>query len=304
MEKSVGIDIGGTKISIAAVDQAGQIQSQLSFPTDAAKGFDRGARTIIAAIESLIEQAGWTTAGLSGIGIGCTGPVDPIRGTIHNPHTLPTWDDRDLVTPLADHFSTRVRLENDADAAAVGESRFGVGRNRNPIVMLTFGTGIGFGAIVNGDIYRGVDGAHPELGHIPTQADGPDCYCGIRGCFESVASGAAIESRGRDLGFVSSPDVFRAALSGNAGAKEIVDDAIRATVSACWTIAHGFLSELIVLGGGIMDDHYDLFASAITDSLRRAVMIPVGRTSVVKAALGQDAGVIGAASLVMQRSLN
>ena len=297
---AIGIDIGGTKIAIAAVSAQGKVLANVRFATEPQLGFTTALNKMIAGINSVIIDAGLKDEVLDGIGIGCPGPVDPARGTIHNPHTLPTWDDGDLVSPLAELFGVPVRLENDADAAASGEARFGAGRDSDPMVMLTFGTGIGFAAIVKGQIYRGVAGEHPEAGHIPTIIDGPECYCGLRGCFEAMASGTAIDSAGKVAGFADGRAVFAAAATGNPVAVGILDGATQATATAIWTLAHTFLPQRFVLGGGLIDDHFELFAKPAREALSRAVLLPKGRVEIVRASLGNDAGVVGAATLVMQ----
>ena len=297
---AIGIDIGGTKIAVAAVSSQGEVLANVRFATEPQLGFTTALNKMIAGINSVISDAGLKDEVLDGIGIGCAGPVDPLRGTIHNPHTLPTWDDCDLVSPLAERFSVRVRMENDADAAASGEARFGAGRGSDPMVMLTFGTGIGFAAIMKGQIYRGVAGEHPEAGHIPTTADGPECYCGLRGCFEAMASGTAIDAAGKVAGFADGRAVFAAAAKGNTVAAGILNAATQATATAIWTLAHTFLPQRFVLGGGLIDDHFELFATPARDALLRAVLLPKGRVEIVRASLGNDAGVVGAASLVMK----
>ena len=296
---AIGIDIGGTKIAIAAVGSQGNVLANVRFATEPQFGFPTALNKMISGINSVITDAGVKGKVLDGIGIGCAGPVDPARGTIHNPHTLPTWDDCDLVSPLAEHFGVSVRLENDADAAASGEARFGAGRGSDPMVMLTFGTGIGFAAISKGQIYRGVAGEHPEAGHIPTVADGPECYCGLRGCFEAMASGTAIDAAGKAAGFADGRAVFTAAAAGNSLASGILDAAVNSTSTAIWTLAHTFLPQRFVLGGGLIDDHFELFAKPAQAALSRAVLLPKGRVEIVRASLGNDAGVVGAASLVM-----
>lgn len=207
---------------------------------------------------------------------------------------------------LEDHFKVPVRLENDADSAAMGEFLFGAGRCANPLVMLTFGTGIGFATIVDGKILRGTSGSHPELGHIPTDSGGPSCYCGIDGCFESMASGTAIEQAGRKIGLMTTREVFQAYKSEHhrqhRDARKIIDNALFAVEQAAWSIAHSFVPERILLGGGMMENHYDLFALAIRDSLARTVMIQPNSIEIASTRLGNLAGVIGAASLVMHHS--
>lgn len=301
---AIGIDIGGTKIAIAAVGSQGNVLANVRFATEPQLGFPTALNKMISGINSVIIDAGLKGKVLDGIGIGCAGPVDPARGTIHNPHTLPTWDDCDLVSPLAELFRVPVRLENDADAAASGEARFGAGRGSDPMVMLTFGTGIGFAAILKGHIYRGVAGEHPEAGHIPTVADGPKCYCGLRGCFEAMASGTAIDAAGTVAGFSDGRAVFAAAATGDPVAVGILNAATEATATAIWALAHTFLPQRFVLGGGLIDDHFELFAAPARAALSRAVLLPKGRVEIVRASLGNDAGVVGAASLVMQTANN
>jgi glucokinase len=299
--KAIGIDIGGTKVAIGAVAGDGLIQCRVSIETKPDAGFPSAMSRIGTAIESVLSQAGWSLSQLRGIGIGCTGPVNPYRGTIHNPYTLPTWDDCNIVTALQDRFSVPVRLENDADAALLGECFVGAGRGADPVVMLTFGTGIGGASMVNGRLLRGVAGEHPELGHIPVSSDGPACYCGRSGCLEAHASGTAIGAAAQKAGFNDSRAVFAAATAGDAKAIEIVDQALRATGTAAWTIVHALLPQRLILGGGIMDDHYELFAAVIRKNIEAATQAPRGQISVAKALLGNDAGLVGAASLAFQQ---
>lgn len=295
---AAGVDIGGTKIAVGLVDAAGEIAAQVSFPTEAALGFERGVERIIQAIDDCLAHAGRTRAALEGVGIGCAGPVHPGRGTIDNPHTLPTWDGVDIVSPLRLEFGLPAVLENDADAAAVGEAYFGAGVGRRSVVMITYGTGVGSGALFDGRIYRGAMETHPEIGHVPCDPSGPECYCGIRGCFESIASGTAISAAGEAAGIGDARKVFAAREAGNPAAREIIDRALRATDTAVWSIQHTLLPERIILGGGIIDDHFELFAEAVRKAIDGAVMNPRGSTDVVRAVLGNRAGIVGAAQLV------
>ncbi len=146
--RAVGIDIGGTKMAVAVVDGAGAIRARVTLPTEAELGFARAVERLTGAIETVCTRAGWRPADLRGVGLGCAGPVDPARGLINNPYTLGGWDRCDIVTPLRARFGAPVRLENDADAAAVGECFAGAGRGFDPVVMLTLGTGVGGAAIV------------------------------------------------------------------------------------------------------------------------------------------------------------
>jgi len=296
--QAVGIDIGGTKTGVAAVDGAGRIHARKNFATRSDRGFNAGVSELLGCVRAVLHESGWRVEKLRGIGIGCTGPVNPLRGTIHNPYTLPGWDGANIVQALSDPLGVPVRLENDADAAALGEFHFGAGRNASPLVMVTLGTGVGGAVLVEGAIYRGVAGEHPELGHVPVRLDGPECYCGSRGCWESLASGPAVAAAGRSLGFQDSRAVFAAA-SQHAGAAAIVQRAVDATATATWTLLHTCLPQCIVIGGGIGEEHFDRFATAMRAQVERAAQVPKGRVEIVKARLGKEAGVIGAACLAL-----
>lgn len=295
----IGLDIGGTKIAAVAVDATGRVHARLTAPTEPERGFPAGVARLTELVEATLARAGWGANEIHGIGIGCTGPVDPRRGTVHNPFTLPTWDGGDLVSPLATRFGVPVRLQNDADAAALGEVAFGAGRGANPVVLLTVGTGVGGAVVADGRVVRGLGGEHPELGHLHVAGDGPPCYCGTAGCFESMASGTAIGASGRGFGFADARAVFRAAGEGDGAAAAIVARAVEATATACWPIAHCFVPERLVLGGGVLADHFDLFADPIRRRLATATVVPAGRVVVCRAELGADAGAVGAACLAL-----
>lgn len=298
---AIGVDIGGTKIVVAAVDDAGTMLARRSYPTRSERGFEAGLAELREAITAVWRDSGRPEALLGGIGIGCTGPVRPQQGTLHNPFTLPGWDGVDIVTPLRESFRVPVRLENDADAAAVGEYLFGAGRGASPLVMITLGTGVGGAVLVDGQIVRGVGGEHPELGHVPVDLSGPECYCGRRGCWESLASGTAITQAGQEVGFEDSRAVFAAAAS-DSRAAAILQRAVAATATATWTILHTSLPQRMVLGGGIGEEHFDVFAGAMREQISRATQVPRRDIEVCRAARGNEAGVLGAAGLVWQRA--
>ena len=292
----IGVDIGGTKIAVAAVQNSGRILARTEFPTEAEQGFDRAVQRLANAIERVTGQAG--ASGLAGIGIGCAGPVDSLLGLINNPFTLTGWNHCDIVRPLRERFQVPVQLENDADAAALGECWVGAGQQASPVVMLTFGTGVGGATILGNQVLRGSRGEHPELGHVPVDPAGPSCYCGIQGCLESVASGSAIGDAGRSVGLRDAREVFEAARRGHGQAQGIVQRAVEAASTAAWTLFHALLPQRLILGGGIMDSEFDLFAAPMRARIARATQFTPSAVEIVPARLGNDAGIVGAASLV------
>jgi glucokinase len=300
----IGMDIGGTKIAAAVVNARGQILSRRTMPTQADRGFDDGLRRMTALIDAALDEAALPRSALSAIGIGCSGPVDPIGGTIDNPYTLPTWDGVNIVQPLRASFGVPIALENDADAAAMGEVWLGAGQGGRVVVMVTVGTGIGGGVIIDGRIYRGVAGTHPEIGHHCIDLSGPECYCGVRGCWEVLASGSAMAAAARERmpdrppESISGATVVAAARGGDPLAQEIVNRAARATAVGVFNLLNLYAPDIVVLGGGVMEA-FDLFEPAIRSVVACNTMAPIAKIAIRKAQLGSDAGLIGAARIAL-----
>jgi glucokinase len=181
------VDIGGTKIAVGVVHPDGVILSSEQAPTLPDQGFESALQRIAAMLQRCADGRP-----LVGVGIGCTGPVDPMLGVVGNVEFLPGWEGSNLSLGLEKLTGLLTVLENDADAAALGEAAWGAGRGSERFIYVTLSTGIGVGLVFDGRLYRGVGGAHPEIGHHVIQADGPLCPCGVRGCWESLASGTAL----------------------------------------------------------------------------------------------------------------
>ncbi len=282
------VDIGGTKIAIAAVDPLGKIVARTRFETGA-------PLESIARIEQAIRWCESQAARrIEGIGIGCTGPVDPLTGVIGAVDLLPGWQGTPLVKILAESFNVPVAMENDADAGALGEWRL---RRDDRFLFVSVGTGIGAGLILDGKIYRGVDGSHPELGHHTIDPAGPLCYCGARGCWESLASGPAISRMFSD-GSVSAEEIFVLARGGSAGAKRAVERAAYYLGLGVANLMTIFCPGRIVLGGGVMQGA-DLLWGGIQAVIRKPCgLVPAGRMEAALSTLGADAVLAGAARLV------
>ena len=283
-------------------------------PIEAARGPEAGLRRIAALVEQAIQKAG--PVRLGGIGIGASGPVDRALGAIQNPHTLPTWENVDVVTPLSARFGVPVALENDADIAILGEYWTGAGRDCARLAMITVGTGIGVSLMADGRLYRGAGGYHPEGGHIVLDPHGPLCYCGARGCWESLASGTAIarlarereaahptsllERAGGDLEQIDADLVGQAAEEGDVSAREVIDQAAFYLGLGLVNVIGLFFPEVIVLGGGVMR-RYALMQPVVEQTLaRHAVMVRAPDARIELARLGVQAGVVGAAYAVLQ----
>ncbi|MGQ9682657.1 MAG: ROK family protein [Anaerolineae bacterium] len=302
----IGIDLGGTKTAVAAITPDGQILARTQLPT----GGHGSPEAFMAALVARVREV-LAGAEPAAIGIGASGPLDLARGTIHNPYTLPLPDGADIVTPFHETFNVPVALENDADAAALGEHWRGAAQGYEFAVCLTFGTGVGGGIVVQGRVFRGAGGVHPEIGHMPVDPSGPQCYCGVRGCLEAVASGTAIGQAGQEAAqgrsgaallslaggraeAVRAEHVFAAARAGDATSGQIIARAVRATADAVFGLVHTLAPDAMILGGGVMR-HYDLFEPAVRDALKRCILVPGSGVHLAPAQLGNDAGVLGAA---------
>lgn len=294
------VDIGGTKIAVGIVDAEGRVLTQAQVPTDAEAGYPRA---IDAVIRMLREAETITAQKITGIGIGSTGPVYPLTGEIGDVNFFPNWNGENPVKDLERAFSVGVAIENDADASALGEAGWGAGRDKSRLIYVTVGTGIGVGLIFDGKVYRGVDYSHPEIGHHLIDPSGPSCYCGFSGCWESLATGPAME--GWFAANIPPDYLHREKLT----AKKICERArtgepyaIRAVQREARYLALGlanlvtlYCPDAIVLGGSVMNSS-DLLLDTIHKTIAASChFVPYQRTEVALASLGENANLIGAA---------
>jgi glucokinase len=292
------VDIGGSKIAVAIVDDSGRVLARRECPTEPKKGPAPGLERIAHMLRQVAMETGSTIAG---IGIGSTGPVDPIEGTIGKADTLPGWEGTNLIAWLSNAFHVSVALENDADAAALGEAAVGAGRGEPVFVYVTISTGIGAGVVLDGRLYRGTGGSHPEIGHHVIEASGPLCYCGARGCWEAMASGPAMAawaaSRGlanSDGSELSAAQICALAAQGDPGAREAVDRAGYYIGVGLGNVISSFCPGTIALGGGVMKSA-GLFMEKVREVIRtNCTLVPYEKAKLVMAVLGADAGLVGA----------
>jgi len=293
------VDIGGTKIAVGMIDENGKVLARAETPT-AAHDYGAGLDAIQRMLRETAEKAG---AAISGIGIGSTGPVDPIRGEFGDVDFLPGWRGKNLVRDLEDSFKVRAALENDGDAAALAEASWGAGRNRTRLIYITVGTGIGGGIIVDGKLYRGVDGAHPEVGHHVVDPSGPECSCGFRGCWESLAAGPAMAAwmeRNAPADYahrqgITAKKICELARQGDEIALRAVEHEAYYLGLGIANLISMFTPDAIVLSGSIMKSA-PLFMDRIREVIRRGCrFVPAEKTELTLASLGDDTNLIGAA---------
>lgn len=313
----IGMDLGGTNLRAGAVTLDGQLLYWQDARIEAARGSEAGLQTIKQLVSEILAEVDQPPVAL---GVGSTGPLDRQRGSIQNPYTLPGWEDVEIVRPLQEWFGVPVALENDADAAALGESWVGAGKGVSRMGMVTIGTGVGTSLILDGEIYRGLGGEHPEGGHIVIDPSGPECYCGAHGCWESLVAGPAIAQFARDADGLNSsilyaecrgnPQkidarmVFNAARRGDALCVRLVERTADYIGLGLVSLMMLTLPDCIVLTGGILRS-YDLLEARIRSVIaRHNVIIPATKVKIQQAGLVQGAGVYGAAraaqSLLME----
>lgn len=296
------IDIGGTKIAVGMVNEAGVVLSKLETPTDAHRGYPTGLERVTNMLRETARNAG---VEISGIGIGSTGMVYPCSGAFGDVDFLPGWKGHNPVNDLASGFHVSVALENDADASALGEASWGAGKGKSRLIYVTVGTGIGGGIILDGQLYRGADMAHPEIGHHVIDSSGPLCTCGFRGCWESLATGPAMvawfkmnaTADHRYPADLSAKQICQLAQEGDELACRAVDREAYLLGLGLANLINLFVPDAIVLGGSVMKSA-SLFLGGIRKTINQGCrFVPFEKAELALASLGEDANLIGAASV-------
>lgn len=313
---AIGIDIGGTKIAGAVVAADGAIIARHVIATDA-----DATNAIATGVVKMARELRAGAPSVCAVGVGAAGLVDSARGVVLG---APNLAYRDLA--IAGLISARLSLpafaDNDANAAAWAEARFGAGRGYGDQLMLTVGTGIGGGLILNGAVYRGAHGVGAEVGHMVVLPDGPLCPCGVRGCFEQLASGTAIgraarqragdpasaavlQRAGGDAAAITGEHVGDAAVAGDAFARSIVAEAGRWLGIGIASLVNVLDPDIVIVGGGVAAGTGDLLLDPARDAMAEHLTLRDLRPAVriMPAALGNDAGVVGAADLARRHAM-
>lgn len=302
-EYTIGIDLGGTNLRAAAIDRSGKMLDKISGATNFVEGRDAVLSDIVAAITKLREKHG--AAGLGGIGVGVPGFIRIKEGFITNSNNLPYLENFPVRDEISRRLGTRVILENDANAAAMGEKWIGAGRDVDDLVLLTLGTGIGGGIISCGRILRGFVGMAGELGHVTVVPTGNPCGCGNQGCLEKHASATAVTAMARlmQLGEdLSSREVYELAKQpGEAGDKartiwRVMGEALGVILAM---LVNTFNFPLYLLSGGVLPA-WEMFEPHMIRTLEQrsyTYRATKNETKIAQATLGNEAGLYGAAYL-------
>lgn len=312
---AIGVDVGGTNVKVALVDNLGQIIYSNSIPTRPEMGYEYTISNIKQAIYVLFEETKTDKEKVEGLGFGFPGQIDCSNGVVRILPNIPGWVNVPIAQIMQDEFEIPTKVDNDVRCATLGELNFGAGKGCENLICITVGTGIGSGLIVNGKIVRGASNAAGEIGHIKLQIhDGPICGCGDTGCMEAFASGPSIvamaqeyiaggkSTKYREMAeeekVITPIMVAQAALMGDAVAKrifEVIGEYIGIGLSSVVNLLN---PEKIVVGGGVADAG-DLLLDPIKRTIkRRAMPIQAEVIQIVPAKLGNTAGVIGASLLI------
>ncbi|MCX7795645.1 MAG: ROK family protein [bacterium] len=294
MPKAIGIDIGGTKILSAVIDEEGNIIKTLRVPSEGKEGRERILSHLYEAIEGVL------TDDIEGIGIGTAGQVDPDTGTIITATpNLKDWAGTSLKDIIERRFNLPTYVDNDGNVAALGEWWAGGGKGARCLLCLTIGTGIGSGIIYDGKVFRGAKGVGAELGHMSIKYDGIRCNCGGIGCIEAYASGPALVKRIQERGrFISTPEeIQRYAEEGDKVVLEAIEEIGTLLGYAMVSFINIFNPDIILLSGGVSN-----LGNFLINPIRKVVdtyALPGGRdVKITRATLGDKAGVVGASALV------
>jgi len=333
---SIGVDLGGTNLRIAAVDEQGALVEKVTLDTGVSRGRDHVISDMCAAIQRLVEEYN-NSAPLLGIGIGVPGIIDMKTGLVRESPNLPDWVDYPARAAIEERLKTVVILENDANVAALGEKWLGAAKDYADMAMLTLGTGVGGGLVLGGAIWNGANGMAGEFGHTTVEPDGHPCGCGNRGCLEQYAAATAIVRMAREaiandgasaLARAASSDpefsaksIYNLAIQGNEDARRIFRYVGRCLGIVLSTMVNSLNLPIYVIGGGA-SGAWEVFAPSMFEELRRRSLVyaataphdpaathegasahvkagPGHKTIITRALLGSDAGLYGAARLPM-----
>ena len=311
---SIGIDIGGTNITVALVTKKGRIVRKIRFPTRVEEGKTKIIKRIVKALDEIMRGRGSNS--IEGIGIGVAGDIDQNRGIVRFSPNL-FWKNVPIVHLIRKRFNLKVVVDNDANAAAWGTYILETKRKAKNLLCITLGTGVGGGLIINGRIYHGASGSAGEIGHITLNPQGERCRCGNYGCLETYVGSAYIVKKaikeirkgerslikklaGGNLQSITSQTIQAAALKGDKLAKRIWREAGEYLGIALSGVINLLNPEVIVFGGGVAKAEELIFQPMKKEIRKRTFRVPFEKVKFTHTKFGADLGVIGAALLTLQ----
>jgi glucokinase len=306
----IGVDLGGTNLRTALLDDGGEILERHKEATDAFEGYRKVIEKLLLNINRMRRNADLQGTKVVAVGVGAPGVIHAHRGVVVKSPNFPDWDNLPVKQLLEDALGVPVFLENDANAAALGEQWRGAGKGIKSMIFLTLGTGVGGGIVHEGRIWQGADGMAGEVGHMTIFPDGRQCGCGNTGCLEMYASSRGIvmsylealkwEQKGQDRQDITSAEVYRAAREGEPLAMLVMQQMGRFLGIGIANLINIFNPEMVVIGGGVKDA-WELFMEGTREEIKkRAFAYPAERTRIVPSTLGDDAGIVGAAAVALQ----
>lgn len=307
------IDLGGTSVRAAVVDLNGGITGFVAGATEASRGPDAVIDRIVAVLHDSLARASVDTSELVAVGIGAPGPLDWDTGVIHEAPNLPGWKEVPLAARIGDAVGLPTFLENDANAAALAERQYGVGRGARNMLYITVSTGVGGGLILDGELWHGAYGSAGEFGHMTVDFEGPLCDCGNRGCIEAIAAGPDIAAwvvrqiaagRSSSLGGqtdLSGRDVVEAAQRGDILATDALVRAGRAVGFGVINVAHLVNLNVVVVGGGIANAGKLLFDPLRATVRQHLLTSTAPNLRLEPWSLGENVGLLGAAAAARSR---
>jgi glucokinase len=302
---SIAVDLGGTNLKAAVINESGKLEEKISAPTNMPEGREAVVQSLVGAIETLRTR--WGAAGLAGIGVAVPGFILMEPGVIVGSNNMAALENYPVRDDLSRRLGTRVILENDANAAALGEKWMGAGRDVEDLVLLTLGTGIGGGIISGGKVLHGHVGMAGEIGHMTVNPTGNPCGCGNVGCLEKHASATAVVSMAKLLHLgedqeeeITSEGVCKLAMAGDEKARMVFECMGRALGIAIGNLVNIFNFPLYLMSGGMLPA-WEFFAPPLLEEVRRrSFTYRNAKTRIEKAVLGNEAGLYGAAYLPFQ----
>ncbi len=309
----IGVDLGGTNITIALVDLKGKIKDKIKISTQADRDASFVIKTIIENIKALVRNI--SCSQIIGAGIGAAGQIDHVKGVIQFSPNL-HWRNIAIVKELKKECKVPVLIDNDANVACYGEYLFGAGKGANSIICVTLGTGVGGGIIINGKIYRGAGGGAGEIGHITVESKGRKCNCGNHGCMEAYVGAPHIRERcieklkaGRksivtkivegSLSKITPKVLEEAAFYKDALALELWQETGMYLGVGVASLINVFNPDKIIIGGGVANAGKLILDPMMKTIQERALAVSLHDVKIVRAKLGEEAGVIGAAMLAL-----